>query len=649
MLAGLNLRQLEAAVQIHGALLVVAGAGTGKTRVITLRIAQMIRSGVPPTGIVGLSFTNKAAREMRERLAHSMGSRVASQVTLSTFHSFALSVLREFPEAAGLSPGFGIIDDGDSFSLLRESMKEAGVSEFFAVPYVREKISKLKDELVSPAAAAKSKAFVDAVMISKVYDSYERRLRLYNLVDFDDLISLAYRVLSETDGICQTLRRRYSHVLVDEYQDTSTGQFEFLRRLVSEKGNICVVGDDDQSIYGWRGARPGILKKFLETFEGAKKVTLDQNYRCSPVILEAANAVIKVNPGRLEKQLWSERTDAERIRVFRGSNEAEEATFVAETVQNLCVRGVSPSQIAVLFRSSVLSRAVEHAFITLGVPYHISGGTRMSDRKEVRDVLSLLVSALNPKDLRSRFRALEVLGVKVTLANQEKMVRSGDLDQKCEQALADFALRVAGCQTPQELAQALRLWFEHSCYRNRLRHESASMERALQREELLARFFQVIGSMDEHEPRCSVLESVCNRFALGSYDAERPQDVAKVQFLTIHSSKGLEFEHVFLIGLEEGILPHERSIEQGSENEERRLMYVAMTRAKQVLYLSCSLTRHSGGGGRAGNGSSHRVVTKGSRYLDDIPEQLLDSDRVALESAEARRLDAARRLFEMFR
>jgi superfamily I DNA/RNA helicase len=649
MLAGLNVRQLEAAVQIHGALLVVAGAGTGKTRVITLRIAQMIRSGVRPLGIVGLSFTNKAAREMRERLSQSVGSRVASQVTLSTFHSFALSILREYPEAVGLSSGFGIIDDGDSFSLLREAMKEAGVGEFFAVPYVREKISKLKDELVSPATAAKSKAFVDAIMIAKVYDSYERRLRLYNLVDFDDLIFLAYRVLRESDGVCQALRQRYSHVLVDEYQDTSNSQFEFLRLLVSEKGNICVVGDDDQSIYGWRGAHPGILKKFLETFDGAKKVTLDQNYRCSPVILEAANAVIKINPGRLEKQLWSERTDADRIRLFRASNEAEEATFVAETVLNLCSRGVAPSQIAVLYRSSVLSRAVEHAFITLGVPYHISGGTRMSDRKEVRDILSLLVSTLNSKDLRSRFRALEVLGIKVTLANQEKMVLDGKIDPRCEQALGDFAQRVVDCASAADLAQALRIWFDQSCYRTKLRHESSSMERALQREELLERFFGVIGSMDEHEPGSSVIESVCNRFALGAYDVERPQDAARVQFLTIHSSKGLEFEHVFLVGLEEGILPHERSLEQGTENEERRLMYVAMTRAKQALYLSCSLTRSSGLGGQKGHGSSHRVVTKNSRYLDDIPVQLVDTNFVSLESVEAKRLDAARRLFEMFR
>lgn len=685
MIDGLNARQRAAVLSVNGALLVLAGAGTGKTRVITLRIAQMIRRGVAPERIVGLSFTNKAAREMRERLAAlpGVGSRTAGHVTLSTFHSFALSIVREFCERVGLRPGFGIVDEADAFGLLREALQECDLSSFFTPVYMREKIAQLKDALLSPSDLKAKGGFVDSVMIAAVFEAYTRRLRLYNLVDFDDLVYLAGQLLRDSEDVRLQLQQRWTHFLVDEYQDTSSGQFAFLQLLIPQKGNVCAVGDDDQSIYAWRGADPRVLRIFLDHFHAAEQVTLDQNYRCSPVILEAANAVIMQNADRLEKQLWSERGDRVPILSFIGDSDAEEASFVVQSVQRLQAQGVPLHHCAVLYRASVLAQVMGQAFHAAGLPFSVSGSDTMADCKEVRDMLALLGVAQNPLNLRALFRSLETLGCATTVKQQESVAHvlggnrreqesvpfslsaaerdleivSGALKGSVPQAgehfarLKELVLDLRRGQSTCCLADVLETWFRHSTYRVALRNRAPSMKVALIKEELLSRFFNLLRNLSVPEVSetrgttlaRSPLEAALDRFVDDMRAAPAETEEGKVQFLTIHSSKGLEFENVFLVGLEEGILPHERSLETGSEAEERRLMYVAMTRAKQRLHLSHCRYRRGSAAAR-----KHAQNTP-SRFLKDIPARLLSRSYEMVENPAAARQEAARRLFEMFR
>lgn len=685
MIDGLNARQRAAVLSVDGALLVLAGAGTGKTRVITLRIAQMICKGVAPERIVGLSFTNKAAREMRERLGAlpGVGARTAGKVTLSTFHSFALSIVREFCERAGLRPGFGIIDEADALALLREALQECDLSSFFTPAYMREKIAQLKDALLSPAELKAKGGFVDSVMIASVFDAYTRRLRLFNLVDFDDLVYLAGKLLRDSQDVRQQLQTRWTHFLVDEYQDTSSGQFAFLKLLIPQRGNVCAVGDDDQSIYAWRGADPRVLKLFLDHFHAAEQVTLDQNYRCSPVILEAANAVIMQNADRLEKELWSDRADRVPILSFIGDSDAEEASFVVQSVRRLQAQGVPLHQCAVLYRASALAKIMGQAFHAAGIAYSVSGSDTMADRKEVRDMLALLGVAQNPLNFRALFRALEALGWASSVFQQERvaqMLAEGQKEHRKQpfgvnaaewnleavakafrvivpQAeeyfgrLKELVLNLRRGRSTRCLADALETWFRHSSYRVALRSRSPSMKVALIKEELLMRFFTLLRNLSEScvsqtsgvSIVSSPLETALDRFVDNIRASPAESEVGKVQFLTIHSSKGLEFENVFLVGLEEGILPHERSLETGSEDEERRLMYVAMTRAKRRLHLSHCRYRSGSAAAR-----KHAQNTP-SRFLKDIPVGLLSRSYEVVDNPEPVRQEAARRLFEMFR
>jgi DNA helicase-2/ATP-dependent DNA helicase PcrA len=414
----------------------------------------------------------------------------------------------------------------------------------------------------------------------------------------------------------------------------------------------------------------------LETFQNARRVTLDQNYRCTPVILEAANAVIQLNTDRLEKQLWSTRNDTERVQIYAAESAAEEALFVAETTKNLLQRGTIPNQIAVLYRSNILSKQIENAYMSLGISFNVSGGTQMSDRKEIRDLLSLVGFAANVFDLRSFLRSVEVFGYKMSLSKQEDFIEqmanekkrvvdvcgkqtvemfrtslakvTKDFDSnlyRCFVEIGDFVQALGKGESFSELASCLEHWFENSNYRKSFRSEAPSMLQVLKREETVRRFFEVVRNMNKNEG-ATLIQTLHERFEQKSLYSNETEDSSKVQLLTIHSSKGLEFEHVFLVGLEEGILPHERSLEEGSEQEERRLMYVAMTRAKLKLYLSHAIFRQAGKSSARSKGTNHSVR---SRFLNDIPIHLVETDSVRLQSADARRAEAARRLFNMFR
>lgn len=664
LLAGLNPNQHEAVVSQAPAVLVLAGAGTGKTRVITLRIAHMISQGVPPEQIVGLSFTNKAAGEMKDRLGALVGRSLADKVLLSTFHSFSLGILREFAHAAGLRQDFGIVDENDSWSLLRECLRECRLEEFFPIEAVKSRIASLKDGLQTLEDIRSRGRIVDSVMLAEVFDRYNRRLRLYNLVDFDDLIYLSALAVRNAPQLQEQLHTRWTHYLVDEFQDTSRGQFDFLKRLIPKGGQICAVGDDDQSIYSWRGADPRVLRSFLDDFASSQLVTLDQNYRCSPLILDAANAVIRQNKDRLAKELWSNREDRAPIIHYTANSDEEEASFISRQIAALHATGTPYREIAILYRSTHLVNLLEDALKKHGIPYSLTNSQTLSDKREIRDVLALLALAHNPHDLRSTFRAIEALGCHLSLKKQEEIVH--ELCTRAEQRerpLLKVILEVSGGAAPKlketageihklqkqfcscshfnDLAEHLENWFRHSEYRVRLRSSSSSMKAALAKEDMLNRFFELIRNLENNKPGRSLLAAVLDRFADNAMGSLQDSDEDRINLLTIHGSKGLEFGEVFLIGLEEGILPHEKSLEDKNEEEERRLMYVAMTRAKRRLYLSHCQFRKSQ---RAKHGAPQV-----SRFLADIPQELCVDAESFAESGAARRAEAARRLFERFR
>jgi superfamily I DNA/RNA helicase len=667
-LSGLNSEQKKAASQIQGPLLVLAGAGTGKTKVITTRIAHMIASGIAPEAIVAVSFTNKAAKEMQERLTHFVGATRANRATLSTFHSFALSLVREHPQLCGLQPLFGIADEGEAQALLRESLKEHKLEELVSLQAATARVSELKDKLFTEKEFETSQQAFDRALIKPLFLSYLRRLRLYNLVDFDDLVYLAALLLRDHADVRQKVQQRVQYLLVDEFQDTSTGQFALVKLLADKSRNVCAVGDDDQSIYSWRGARPEVVQDFLEQYPEAMRVTLEQNYRCAPNILAAANAVIAQNKGRLGKTLWSQQQDHGKIRLHSAENERDEALFVADSIARLKnEQGYQDADFCLLVRSNSQALAFEQVFQERKIPYHFGGGSRFFDRKEVKDLFGYLKLAHNPFDLNSFFRVVNLPTRGVGVATLEKfkarlLERKSSIEgshahpfdaileemSKEHKGIAEFSstflqarekLRTA--QTSLAFAQALRFAANTVGLNKEITLSSPNMQVARQRQEMMERVLEVVEKVELKNPS---LESLVEALNLDDSRFDKSADTAgKVKIMSMHASKGLEFPVVFLVGLEENILPHERSLDVAhGEEEERRLFYVALTRAKHRLFLShCGFRKK----GRAGN---EKEPTP-SRFLEALPEELVVHSETDAGAEEARRMDAAKKLFEMFR
>lgn len=669
LLESLNPEQRDAVRTTEGPLLVLAGAGTGKTKVITTRAAYMIANGTPPDSIVAVSFTNKAAREMRERLAGFVGAQTASRVQLSTFHSFALQLLRHNQKATGLPRAFSIADDNQSRTLLRETLRELRLEEVLPVDVAAEKISGLKDNLADLDSIGKEGGVFDKNVLRAVFDGYNKRLRLYDLIDFDDIVYLAVKMFENNPDLLARLQTRFRFLMIDEFQDTNNAQFEFIRHLGESHRNVCVVGDDDQSIYSWRGARSDVLFHFIKTFPGCKRVSLEQNYRCSPSILNAANAVISQNSKRLEKTLWSEQPDAAPVEVHNAEHERDEAEYVVDTIR--CLRAREPNlpwhHIAILVRASQQIAAIEGAFTEAHIPYRVHGGTEFAERREVRDLLAYLRFAHNPRDLPALFRMINLPSRGIGTSTLEAIragveARGTQAPNATEATLAEIAnkhkgvaqfvtlwnpivQRLRGATTLNEIADGLRAAFETVGLREDIVRGAPSMSEARRRTEWVERTLGIISRLPIEKPS---LASLIDSLHLDSPDRPQKDEEAdthdKVQIMTIHASKGLEFAYVFLIGIEEGNLPHERSIPQGVE-EERRLFYVAMTRAKMRLYVShCSL-RSKGCGNRG-----YAVNRKPSRFLADLDKTpSVRSSRKPAEETVTERTDAAKRLFEMIR
>ncbi len=634
--ADLNAAQRRAVEHRGGPLLVVAGAGSGKTRVLTRRIAHLLAAGdAAPWEILAITFTNKAADEMRRRVVELVGPR-AERMWVSTFHSACLRILRSHATRLGYQPSFSVYDDGDSRRLLEIVIGELGLdSKRFPARSVAAVLGQAKAELVGPGQFAEDSAFGGDPFrrrIADVYAEYQRRLVAANAMDFDDLLHQAARLLQTCDDVREAYQERFRHILVDEYQDTNHAQNEIVLLLGRGHGNVTVVGDSDQSVYRWRGADIANILEFEEAFPNATTVILEQNYRSTQTILDVANAVIANNESRREKHLFTEGDAGEQVCRYRAEDERDEAAWVASEIVRLrAVEHLAYGDVAIFYRTNAQSRVVEEELVRAGIPYKVIGGTRFYDRREIRDVLAYLRLLANPGDEVSARRVVNVpkRGVGNTsvlrlaawaaasgrsfgeaLAHGEEAGLNGKA-LKGTQDLAALLADLRDAATRVHPGELVELVAERSGYLADLRAEAAASGRGHEAEGRIENVGELANVAAEYDSLAELLETV----ALVADSDELDSDGTRVSLMTLHTAKGLEFPAVFLVGLEEGIFPHNRTLGEPVElEEERRLCYVGVTRARRWLYLSHAWTRTLWG--RQAQGLP-------SRFLSEVPPELV--------------------------
>ncbi len=628
-LEALNPEQREAVLHPGGPMLVFAGAGSGKTRVITCRIARLIGDGVPPARIFAVTFTNKAAREMRERVEALIGS--TGRMWLGTFHGLCSRMLRMEGQAIGLNPEFVIYDDGDQLGLIREILKKKRIDEKSLTPRsVLSEISRAKERLLSPERYGDAATGFFERMVAEIYPKYEELLRKANALDFDDLLLWTLRLLRERADVREKVQERFLHVLVDEYQDVNRAQYEIVKLLAEKHRNVCVVGDDDQSIYAWRGADVSIILQFANDYPDAKVIKLQQNYRSTQRILRAAHEVIRRNRGRADKKLWTSNGEGAPLTLLEAGTERDEAMMVADAI----LRDVRTGRrrfgdFAVLYRTNAQSRVLEEAFLASNIPHVLVGGIRFYERKEIKDLVSYLRVVLNPGDDAAFRRIVNVPARGVgaqTVETLERFAASrglplaeairhadflGPLQTKTQRALLrlDALLREARHLVPDgTVAPILTRLLESTGYMEALKNEGS--EEALSRLENLQELVNVATEYDRTAEEPSLSGFLDNVSLVSDIDSAEFSGNA-VTLMTLHSAKGLEFPVVFLVGMEEGVFPHSRSMASDRElEEERRLCYVGMTRAREELYLLYAHRRSMYG---------QPNFTSRSRFLDDLP------------------------------
>ncbi|MCI7036031.1 MAG: UvrD-helicase domain-containing protein [Spirochaetia bacterium] len=631
----LNPEQYRAVTTLEGAILIIAGAGSGKTRVITYRIANMLEKGIPQSAILALTFTNKAAKEMEERIKDLTGKKLQN-LTVSTFHAFGVQILRQEIEALGFRQNFSIYDETDKKSLIKETGREL---KYTADALDLYKISVLFSDIKTGRKNWES----ENDMYRQLYEEYQKGLKLYNAVDFDDLIVLPIKLFHEHPEILEKYKNRYKYIMVDEFQDTSHQQYEFMH-LLSDK-NIAVVGDDDQSIYSWRGADYQNIVNFEKDFD-VTEIRLEQNYRSTGTILAAANGVIKHNTNRKDKELWSGNGDGKPIEVFMPENEAAEAEFIAEGILGICTdENRNYDDFGVLIRANTQSRAIEEAFLENNIPYTMSGGTSFFERKEIKDIISYLRVIANHDDDINLLRIINTprRGIgRVTIEAISEVAKRMDIslweaiqalftatEEECPvsestledlKAFTDIIENAKSMLGGKGLSKKVRQLVDDIKYFDYLIGENPKSEKS-------ARFKfmnieSLIKSMEQWENNPNYedtsLYAYLNRITLLSRDdMDDEQDKGKVNLMTVHASKGLEFQVVFIAGAEEGLMPHAHAVEEGGDaavEEERRLFYVAVTRAqKRLLISSCKFRRKMGGS----------IECQPSRFLDEIPPNLV--------------------------
>ena len=631
LLEGLNEPQRQAVMHGDGAVLILAGPGSGKTRVITHRIAHLvIEHRIAPWRVLAVTFTNKAAREMRERSAKLLGEDAAS-LHMGTFHSQCARWLRIDGKAIGLSPDFVIYDDADQVALMKRVLEELHVDpRRFSPRAVLSGISNAKSELLVPEQLlANVRGYGDEV-IARAYAAYERALKTASAVDFDDLLLYAVRLFEQPEML-QKYAGRYQHVLVDEFQDTNPVQYQLARQLASRNGNITVVGDPDQSIYSWRAADVRNVQHFERDFPGCTVYLLEQNYRSTQAILEAADSVIGKNPGRHERKLWTDRQGGDLITTYDAYSDEEEGEFVAKETTRLATNDRAYSEIAVMYRTNAQSRAVEEALVRHRIPYRLIGGVRFYQRREIKDIIAYLRLAQNPNDEASLLRVINVPGRGIgdrTIERLEEFARENDVTlwDACEgvagglgatgitgrsaAAVAGFVHIInrlqadSGRDLPQLLDQVLTLTGYAKYLQDGNEDAEDRIENILELRSLMSEYEEVGGELGD-------LAAFLQDVALVADVDELREGTPAVTLITLHAAKGLEFPVVFLIGLEEGVLPHIRSFDDPRQmEEERRLCYVGITRAMDLLYLSRSYRRFSFG---------QTAANPPSRFLADIP------------------------------
>lgn len=634
LLSKLNSEQAEAVSHPGGPLLVFAGAGSGKTRVLTHRIAWLIQTGkARPDQILAVTFTNKAAREMKSRIESLIGAEAAGQVWAGTFHSVCVRILRMSGEKIGLDRNFVIFDDDDQIKIIKECLHELNLSEKNYPPrQVLSQISHGKEKLLGPDEYLARHSGLFEQTVGRIWKLYASKLRDMRGLDFDDIILMAVRLLEERTDVREQYQRRFRHVLVDEYQDINFSQYRLVELIAEASQNVTVVGDDDQSIYSWRGADIEIILRFEKDFPNAKVIKLEQNYRSTQIILDAAHEVVSANPRRAEKKLWSDKGAGKLICLWEAADELDEAGKVADFIASQVESGQrKPQHFAVLYRTNAQSRAFEEVFMHRRLPYRIIGGVRFWERKEVKDVIGYLRLIANDADNVSFKRIINTptRGIGATTvqrledyaaihqiplfqAAQNRDALAG-LQPKATRAIKAFTEMIEGLRkkaTGLPVSDLLKETLEQTGYLKDLENEHTMEARG--RIENLQELVSVATLFDTQAEDTS-LEAFLSQVALVSDVDSLEDDSGSIVLMTLHAAKGLEFPVVFLCGMEEGVFPHSRSLFEPSQlEEERRLCYVGMTRAMEELYFTYAFRRMTYGA------SSRSSI---SRFIRDIPSQ----------------------------
>ncbi|MFB5266660.1 DNA helicase PcrA [Paenibacillus enshidis] len=641
--ARLNPQQRQAVEATEGPLLIMAGAGSGKTRVLTHRIAYLIATRkTPPWGILAITFTNKAAREMQERVSKLVGTE-GRDIWVSTFHSMCVRILRRDIDRIGFTSNFSILDSTDQLSVIRNCMKDLNIdTKKFEPKAVQSMISTAKNELVTPEMYERKIGDYFEGIVAKVYTMYQKRLKSNNSLDFDDLIMVTIQLFKEVPEVLDFYQKKFQYIHVDEYQDTNRAQYMLTRMLADKHHRICVVGDSDQSIYRWRGADISNIMNFEEDYPEARTILLEQNYRSTSNILNAANEVIAQNSGRKPKKLWTDKEGGAKIKVFRGDSEHDEGYFVASEILKNVKAGKSYSHHAILYRTNAQSRVVEEILIKSDIPYQIVGGIKFYDRKEIKDILAYLRLLSNPDDDISLTRIINVpkrsIGdttvAKLAAAAAERGISIFRVLQvvddlgfagRTRNALVEFYDMIEALNRMVEYLSVTELTekvLEMSQYRLELQNENTLESRS--RLENIDEFLSVTMEFEKNNEDKSLVSFLTDLALIADIDSmndadEEQQDA--VTLMTMHSAKGLEFPIVFIVGMEEGVFPHSRAFLDNEElEEERRLAYVGITRAEQQLFLSCAQMRTLFG---------RTTANPPSRFLDEIPEELKEDTMVA--------------------
>ncbi|MBE6146902.1 MAG: ATP-dependent DNA helicase PcrA [Firmicutes bacterium] len=644
-LENLNEKQKEAVLKTEGPLLILAGAGSGKTRVLTTRVAYLIKEiGISPYNILAITFTNKAAKEMQNRLTGLIGE-VAKNIQVSTFHSFGLKILRENYEYLGYDRNFCIMDSDDSQSVIKRILKDLDLDpKQYNPTAIKSKISGCKNELVTPDMYEKYATSEFEEIVLKVYKAYEKKLKDNNSVDFDDLLILPIKLFKEQPEILQKYQDRFQYILIDEYQDTNEAQYLLTKMLSAKYRNICVVGDESQSIYSFRGANYRNILNFEKDYKEAVTIKLEQNYRSTTTILDAANSVIKNNLNRKDKNLWSTKGEGEKITYYRAESEKDEAHYVGNKIKTLLANDVPADEIVVLYRTNAQSRMIEEEMLKQSIPYHVVGGMTFYNRKEIKDLLAYLRLIYNSKDNVSLQRVINVPKRGIGLKTLQTLIAKADYEEKSIYDSIESGKELEFKKIIEDLKRvsesiSLTELVEKVLDTTGMRQELES-EKTLEAENRLENLeeFKTVTKSFEDEYGLVSLEDFLYQVSLVSDKDEYQDSSSKISLMTVHSVKGLEYNYVFVIGLEEGIFPHMNSLMDNlSIEEERRLAYVAITRAKEKLYLLNARRRVLFGKDQ---------INPPSRFLSEIEQELIEKEQQKEENNQPIKIEREEKYYQ---